>query len=139
MFDAKVRILIALATAALLASCASTQATTDGTETTAATGSSRNLVTASELATAGDVNLYEALTRIRPTILRSRIGGGTTGVQASALTVYLDGLRMNEGIEHLRSIGAQTVQEVRLLEPQQANARFGGNNSGGALVVTTKK
>lgn len=104
-----------------------------------ATATQRNLVTAQELAVAGDVDLYEALSRVRPTFLRSRIGGGTTGVQAPELTVYFDGMRMEEGIEHLRSLAARNIQEVRFLEPQQANARFGGNNSAGALVITTKQ
>lgn len=124
--------------AAVLGGCASGRGASDGVANSTTSGT-RNLVTAEELATAGDVNLYDALNRIRPTILRPRIGGGTSGVHAQPLVVYLDGLRMNEGLEHLRSIAAQTVQEVRLLEPQQANARFGGSNSGGALVVTTRK
>jgi hypothetical protein len=107
--------------------------------TTASATTQRNLVTAQELAVAGDVDLYEALSKVRPTFLRSRIGGGTSGVRAPELTVYFDGLRMDEGLEHLRSLAARNILEVRFLEPQQANARFGGNNSGGALVVTTKK
>jgi hypothetical protein len=102
-------------------------------------GSQHNVVTASDLAVTGDVTLYDALTRVRPTMLRSRIGGGTTGVQASSVTVYLDGIQMMEGLEHLRSLAAKNIQEVRYLEPQQANARFGGSNNGGALVITSKK
>lgn len=122
---------LALAAATLLLGCASQSASGTATQ--------RNLVTAQELAVAGDVDLYEALTRVRPTFLRSRIGGGTTGVQAAELKVYYDGLRMDEGVEHLRSLAARNIQEVRFLEPQQANARFGGNNSGGALVITSRK
>lgn len=105
----------------------------------ARTGSQHNVVSAQELAVTGNVNLYEALARVRPTFLRSRIGGGTTGVQAAPVTVYYDGMKMIEGLEHLRSLSARSIQEVRFLEPQQANARFGGNNSGGALLVTSKK
>lgn len=124
------RVVVGVA-AMMLAGCAAQSAAT--------TGGSRNLVTAAELSTAGDVNLYEALSRIRPTILQPRIGGGTTGVQAQPVSVFFDGLQMMEGVTHLREIAAKNVQEVRLLEPPQANARFGGNHSGGALVITSKK
>jgi hypothetical protein len=120
-----------IALAAVLAACAAQGAAT--------TASQRNVVTAQELSVAGDVNLYQALERVRPTFLRPRIGGGTTGVQSTTLTVFYDGMQMMEGLEHLREIAARNVQEVRFLEPQQANARFGGNHSGGAIVIVSKK
>ena len=123
----KARFFVAAA-AALLAACASQGAR--------ATGAQRNVVTAEELAVAGDVNLSEALTRVRPAFLRGR---QAVGVQESPVTVYLDGIQMVEGLDHLRNIGAKGVAEVRFLEPQQANARFGGSNAAGALVITTKK
>ena len=86
----------------------------------------------------GDVNLHEAVRRLRPQFLRGRMPEGG-GVQVQPVVVYLDGVRLVEGVENLRDIGAKGVLEVRFLEPAQANARFGGNNTGGALVVTTKK
>jgi hypothetical protein len=48
--------------------------------------------------------------------------------------VYIDGMRMGEP-DYLRQIVAKNVLEVRFLEPQQAIARFGGNNTGGALLI----
>ena len=97
----------------------------------------RNVLTAEELTRAGDVSLYDALRQLRPTFLRSRgiIVGATT--PPPAIQVYIGGMRMGE-TDHLRQIGARSVQEVRFLEPQQANAQFGGNNSGGAIVVVLK-
>lgn len=97
----------------------------------------RNVLTAEELTRAGDVSLYDALRQLRPTFLRSRgiIPGATT--PPPAIQVYIGGMRMGE-TDHLRQIGARSVQEVRFLEPQQANAQFGGNNSGGAIVVVMK-
>lgn len=129
--NVRFRSLMFLSAMLVTGACASQRAPT--------ASASRNLVTAQELATAGDVDLYEALSRIRPTMLRSRIGGGTSGVQAMELGVWYDGLRMSEGLVQLRSIAAKSVEEVRYLEPQQANARFGGSNTGGALVITSKK
>jgi len=121
------------ATAALLiAGCASAGASGGG---------SHNVLTASEIARVGDVNLYEALNRLRPTFIRDRSMTGTagTGVKTEPIRVYFDGLQMMEGVEHLKDIAAKNIEEIRLLDPQQANARFGGNNSGGALVITSKK
>ena len=128
----KLRTLLVIG-ATLTASCAS-----QGARPASATNQ-RNLLTAEEMAVVGDANLHEALTRLRPTFLRPRTGGGTTGVMASEVTVYYDGMKMPEGIEHLREIPVKHILEVQFLEPQQANARFGGSNNGGALVIISKK
>lgn len=118
--------LAALLGAALTAGCATGSAGQRA-------GSQRNLITNAELARAGDVSLYEALTQLRPTFLKSRGTAGFYTVPAP-VQVYIGTLQM-EGIDHLREIMAKNVKEVRFLEPQQANARFGGNNSGGALII----
>jgi hypothetical protein len=96
-----------------------------------------NVISAAELTRAGDVNLYEALSQLRPAFLRSRnnLPGVTT--PAAPVQVYIQGMRMGE-IEHLRQIVAKSVAEVRFLEPQQAISRFGGNNTGGAILVVMK-
>lgn len=100
------------------------------------TGSSgqHNVVTSVDLARAGDVSLYDALVRVRPTFLRSR-GVQNAATPPQPIRVYVGGLEM-EGLDHLREIMAKNVKEVRFLEPPQANARFGGNNGGGAIVIT---
>jgi hypothetical protein len=96
-----------------------------------------NVVGMEELARAGDVSLYDALSQLRPTFLRSRgnLPGATT--PPAPIQVYIGGMSMG-GLDHLRQIVAKSVQEVRFLEPQQANARFGGNNNGGALVIVLR-
>ena len=105
-----------------------------------ATGGSRagqhNLITSEELARAGDVSLYEALRQLRPAMLQSHGGQGVMSGQPP-VQVYVGSEHM-EGVEHLHVIGARTVRQVQFLEPQQANARFGGNNAGGALIVMLK-
>ena len=126
---------LVLALAAISGCASQGAATAQGSPTTG----SRNLVTAAELATAGDVDLYDALTRVRPTMLQPRIGGGTTGVSAVPVSVFYDGMQMREGAPSLRELAAKNVAEVRFLEPQQASARFGGNHANGALVITSKK
>jgi hypothetical protein len=121
--------LVAVGIAAIIAAGCASQGATTGTQ--------RNVITAEELERAGDVNLYEALNRFRPTFLRSRTPPNA-GVRTQGLTVYVGDLQMMEGLDHLREIAAKNVKEVRFLEPHQANARFGGNNTGGALVILMK-
>ena len=117
--------LTALAASALLVGCAARG--TSG-------GGQHNVVTSADLARAGNVSLHEALVQVRPAFLRSR-GVQNAATPAHPIRVYVGRLEM-EGLEHLREIMAKNVKEVRFLEPSQANARFGGNNNGGALIIT---
>ena len=119
------RSLSVLMTCAILASgCASSG--------TVVQQSQRNVITNEELVRAGDVNIYDALVQLRPSFLRSRGGSGVTTQQA--VQVYVGGMLM-PGLDHLKEIMVKGVKEITFLEPQQANTRFGGNNTGGALVV----
>ena len=121
------RLLLLIASSALFAGCAASAAST---------GALHNVVRSEDLARAGDVDLYDALQRVRPTFLRARGMAGTAS-QSQPIQVYIGRMRM-EGLEHLREIRARSVEEVQQLEPAQANARFGGNNSAGALVIVLK-
>lgn len=97
-----------------------------------------NVVTADELARAGNVSLYDALRNVRPIFLRSR-GPGVAGTQAAPpVQVYVGALEM-AGVEHLSEIMARNVAEVRYLSAREANARFGSNHGGGALLITMMK
>ena len=96
-----------------------------------------NLVTTEQLSRAGDVNLYDALRTVRPSFLRTRQPANASMPEVP-IRVYMGGLQMMEGLEHLRQVMAKNVQEVEFLEPHQANARFGGSNTGGALVIVMK-
>jgi hypothetical protein len=130
------RALACVAVLALATGCASTGGTSASTGAT--TSESRNLLTATQLATAGDINLYDAVNSLRPVFLRARPAPGTK-LGTVVPTVYLDGLELREGLEALKSLHARNVQEVRFLEAQQANSRFGTQNNAGALLVTSKK
>ena len=101
---------LALLTAlAAVAGCASQGAATTSAQGAATAGGSRNLVTATELAVVGELHLYDALTRVRPTMLQPRIGGGTTGVAAVPISVFYDGLQMMEGVQALRELAAKNI------------------------------
>jgi hypothetical protein len=105
-------------------------------QNTAPRGGQRNLLTAADLARAGDVSLFEAIRMLRPTFLEVRPASMAGTKQAAPPQVFVGSLEMMEGVEHLREIMAKDVQEVRLLEPREANARFGGNHGTGALLIT---
>lgn len=122
------RLPLLLATVLFTGACAPPSATSSGAQ--------HNMVTAEELSRVQNTNLYDALRQIRPAFLRSRTVSSATN-EAQPIQVYLDGTRM-EGVDYLKQIPTTTVKSVQFLEPQQANARFGGNNSGGALLVTTR-
>lgn len=123
------RCLLALASLGLAAvtGCASTGPGTSAPRT------QRNVITVEELSQAGDVSVYEALQRLRPQFLRGRIALGSTA-ESVPVAVYIGDLKM-EGVDHLREVMVRAVKQVQYLEPQQANARFGGNNASGALIV----
>lgn len=123
----KLALIIAIGTAA---ACAS-----GGTRPT---GARHNLVTAEELSRLGNVTLYDALRQVRPAFLRTR-QPETQFMPETPINVYLGGLFVPDGLEYLRQIMAHTVQQVEFLEPQQANARFGTNNNGGALIIAVKQ
>lgn len=103
----------------------------------ASTATRHNLVTAEQLDRAGDVNLYDALRTLRPNFLRTRAPAQGASVEVP-IKVYIRGMQMIDGMDHLRQVMARAVQEVEFLEPHQANARFGGGNAGGALVIVLK-
>ena len=98
----------------------------------------RNVVGAAELTATGAPDLYSALRQIRPEFLQAR---GVSSIHQSTPdlpAVYLDGVEIG-GIDELRSISTGEVREVRRLSAQEAAARTGTNDPGGAILVFTKK
>ena len=83
----------------------------------------------------GIENAYDAVTRLRPDFLRSR--PGTDGVPKLPV-VYVDFARMG-GPDALRSISVSAILEIRYFTPTAADLRFGPNNPGGVIVVSTPR
>ena len=105
------------------------------TQSSAVRSGQRNILTTEDLTRAGDVSLFDAINMLRPTFLQVRPASMAGTQQAAPIQVYIGPLQM-EGVEHLREIMAKNVKEVRYLEPREANAKYGGNHGGGALLVT---
>ena len=101
-----------------------------------ASPSSRMLL-ADEIRTVGATNAYQAVTRLRPTWLRSRGVVSLRNPSAGEVVVYLDGVRFG-GPRSLESIQAESIFQIEYLDPSDAHARFGIGHLGGAIVVRTR-
>jgi hypothetical protein len=106
----------------------------------------RNLITAEEIATRpGEGNAYDLIRSLRPAWFNTRgvasgnlSGNGIGGVTDNAgIAVYLDGVKMG-GLDQLRSIEADRIQEMRLLSASDATMKYGTGHPAGAIEVSTK-
>lgn len=115
---------VLLASVALAAGCATTGAPGDGTPR-----GSQNHIIEAELQPLHQLSAYQAVERLRPRWLRSRVGrqaqvvvGGTPGQDLSAL----------------RTIRATDIREMRFVSAADATTRYGTGYDGGAIIVTLK-
>jgi len=84
-----------------------------------------------ELAPLQQLDVYQAVQRLRPNWLRTR---GNTPPQ-----VMVDGARQAGGLEVLRSYRAQDVSELRFISGTDATTRFGTGYDGGAIMITSRR
>lgn len=89
-------------------------------------------LTEQQLQTVPELNALEAIRRLRPGWLRAR------GMARSTPNVYVNGMRQGN-IDELSSLRASDVLEMEYLTAAEATNRFGTNNTGGAIVVTTRR
>jgi hypothetical protein len=147
-----------------IASCASSGSAAGSTNATDASApqarSSRYVLVESDLRAAQADNLYDAILKLRPEFLRGEanqhgyygtpndagagppVPAGTASMSSTSsppppVMIYRDNLRLGS-VDDLRQIPPSVVHEVRYLTGAQAAIRFGTNNSGGAILVTTK-
>ena len=100
---------------------------------TAAPFPSRELLGEYEIANAHALTAYEAIMRLRPTYLTwQRVATGN-----ERRLVYVDGMLMG-GLDVLRTMPAADIHEVRLLTTLSGAFGYPLNNSGGAILITTK-
>tara|TARA_B100001123_G_C15256501_1_gene1004878 strand:- start:152 stop:535 length:384 start_codon:yes stop_codon:yes gene_type:complete len=90
----------------------------------------RNVITAGEIATLEVRDAYEVVQRLRPQMLRVR---GSIGI-----AVYVNGIRMSNGLQSLTNIAPASIREIRYLNSFDATARFGTDVPDGAISVTMK-
>ena len=129
---------ILVASAVILAGCASAPASgSDETPVLAQTGDPNSL-TAKEIASVQAITLYDAIAKLRANFLTNR-GRVTINTAASALpVVYRDGSYYGT-LDVLKTIPASEVELVRMYRPSEFQGRFGTNNAGGVIEVTSRR
>jgi len=98
---------------------------------TVSTYGTANVLTRTEIHASGVTTAYQALERLRPVFLVSKVDLSPL----SQREVYLNGVRLG-GVAELRLIPASEVQEIRFVRA----AEGGGTGSGrdGAILVISK-
>jgi hypothetical protein len=136
-------LLLTALTAAVMPACASSPAGASGaTQQSNAEASrprsSRDRITADELAKIDVQNALEAVQRLRPQFLQTRGGASasmTLGPQD--VVVYVDQTRMG-GPSTLAQIPIGDVKEIQYLSGTDATQRFGTGHGSGAIIVIRK-
>ena len=117
----RLRLLTLLLAAATLTACA-----TGGSGDDDAPRGSRNHIIRAELESLDQLNAYQAVERLRPNWLRSRVGRTPAAI--------VDG-NPSSSLGVLRSIRATDVEEMRFLSASDATTRYGTGYDGGAIAV----
>lgn len=101
----------------------------------------RDVITREEIlkSARAEADLYDAIKVLRPHFLEPPRGTRSLGGTFTAgLAVYVDRIRQT-GVDALPMIMANTVQEVRYLDPTRSQNEYGITANGGAIVVTRHK
>lgn len=127
------------------AGCASQRAATNGREDGQLPGGI--VLTRQDIAAMGVRDAFHAVekaaTHLR--IQRTREGspekitqrGVTSFILSSEILVVVDGARVQTVVEHLRSIPAESILYIQILNGQEASARFGSEAGNGVIMVRT--
>lgn len=91
-----------------------------------------NRIDATELATVAELDVYQAISRLRPAWLRS-------SPQGQLPVIVLDGSPQTAGPEMLRTFRAADVAALEYMNASDATTRFGTGYSGGAILVTSRR
>lgn len=81
-------------------------------------------------------NLYDLISELRPRWLRSQ-GPDTFIGKPGQVQVHMDGNRLG-GVDVLKQLAAAGVTSIEWVAPIEAGARFGLNNSHGAIIISTR-
>lgn len=123
----------ALLLLAAAAACTKQSLSDGGTASRASAPSPRNrdLLTASDISSSGETNLFDVVRAMRPNWLNHRDSRYET-------IIYMDLARLG-GPEAMRTIPSNSVSTMRFLDANAANARFGTTpgHPNGAIVLTS--
>ena len=97
-----------------------------------------NLITEDEIVASHTVTAYDAIHKLRANFLSQRGLTSFYNTSSPMPTVYLDGQRYGE-VSILQSIPADVVATIRLYRAWEATTRYGMNNMGGVIAITTRQ
>ena len=129
--------LVLALSAASIAACASSSSGSTATQQSRPR-TSRDVITAEELATIDAQTALQAIQRLRPNFLQTR-GGASMSINSGPvdIVVYVDQTRMG-GPSSLSQIPVTEIREIRYLNATDATQRYGTGHGAGAIIVTRK-
>jgi len=104
----------------------------------------RNLLTADEIANGAQVTTaYDAVARLRPLWLNPQdvtfqSAGAGQSVQIARVRVYVNDFNVGD-VDYLKSVSAESVQEMRFLSQNETASRYGPTDGQVAIVLILKK
>jgi hypothetical protein len=133
----RTRLLALAAFPAIISACAGSQSSSRPEAPTARRSS--DVITAEELATTGESNVYMAVQRLRPQWLRARPRGQTRLAGAeTGVVVYIDATRYGS-LNSLQSLAIGGIYEIKRYDASEATNRFGTGHTNGAIVIRMSK
>jgi hypothetical protein len=96
------------------------------------------MITRDELAKVNAQTAYDAVQKLRPTLLKNRGRTSILGANIQTPMVYLDD-QMLGTLERLRDIDAQTLDSIRYLSASEAQLKWGSGHPGGVLLLTSRR
>ncbi len=98
--------------------------------------SSRDMITAEDIAAANVQTAYDAVQRLQPTWLSAR-GATSFSGGSEVADVFVSGVNMG-GPDYLKSVQATDVKEMRFYDSGRAATRFGTGHPRGVIELTLK-
>ena len=101
-----------------------------------------SLITEQEITASGAQTAYDAIKKLRGNFLavrgRTSLNGSDAQAQVAEPNVWLDGNYFGP-LNSLKSIPANQVGSIRMYRAWEVAAKFGTNNLGGVIEVTTRQ
>ena len=97
-----------------------------------------NLITEDEITASHTENAYDAIHKLRGNFLSQRGLTSFYDTSSPMPTVYVDGQRYGE-FSILQTIPAEVIATIRLYRAWEATTRYGMNNMGGVIAITTRQ
>jgi hypothetical protein len=101
-------------------------------------GAGRDVITAAEIVASRVTDAYQAVAQLRPEFLRRRAFSSIPAFAAPEVSVYVDELPFGT-MDSLHGVPLERVRLIRYLSPADADLRWGGSHTAGAILVTTMK